>query len=518
MSKKKTTDNLYELIQALSKSEKRHFKLYAQRYNQKSKSKKNNTIELFDFIVKLDLYDTNLIQQHFAGKNIAQNLGYEKHRLYQLILESLNDYHRQYSTRVKALHLLQQIEILFGKALYKQVGKLIQKGLKLIKDKNLYDLEYQFNEWVIIFLKQQNKIGGNYDEFGQALTKRIQLLDYIRNEVEYNNIAFNIIELHYEGRTESEEILKKYCEPIFSNPLLSSIDNAITLKAKYAYLSIYVLYEYFSANHKNAVRYSIQLVELFESNPVFLNENLRRYTTVLFNLSFSYIGLKDFDNAQKTIEKYQSLPEVYGKHFKKNEVIYHEQQCIVMELTCYNDFGYFENSLKKIGMVKSKIAQVKEVENMYNYAIMYYMIGLAYFGTNQYIKAEDWIKKYKETFSDKLRQDFQFAMRLFLVLVQIELNNPSTANYYLGNLDYYQRKLGLHKEVEKTIISCLRKITSAMFKSGKEQKRNYKLSFEKMNALNSNSNVYRVFNAWLQSKVNEGESFAQIYQRIFLEI
>ena len=61
----KVNDFLHELIQSLTKSEKRYFKLLSSRH---TIGEENNYILLFDFIEKQDLYDEEQLKSHFKGK------------------------------------------------------------------------------------------------------------------------------------------------------------------------------------------------------------------------------------------------------------------------------------------------------------------------------------------------------------------------------------------------------------------------------------------------------------------
>jgi len=73
MSKQKK-DLVWELVQALSKAEKRQFKLYAQRMERNENSK---FIALFDLLNKSDCYDeAKILHKKIVTKNQLSNLNY----------------------------------------------------------------------------------------------------------------------------------------------------------------------------------------------------------------------------------------------------------------------------------------------------------------------------------------------------------------------------------------------------------------------------------------------------------
>ena len=62
---KKVKESLHELIKALTKSEKRYFKLMSSRH---TSGLENNYVILFDFIEKQNEYDENQIFKFFKGE------------------------------------------------------------------------------------------------------------------------------------------------------------------------------------------------------------------------------------------------------------------------------------------------------------------------------------------------------------------------------------------------------------------------------------------------------------------
>ena len=77
--------HLFELIQSLSMSEKRFFKVFSSRH---VIGNENDYVKLFDLIQAMDIYDENLV----VKAKFVKNSSAEKNYLYRLILKSLNAY------------------------------------------------------------------------------------------------------------------------------------------------------------------------------------------------------------------------------------------------------------------------------------------------------------------------------------------------------------------------------------------------------------------------------------------
>jgi hypothetical protein len=81
----RSTDALFQLVKSLEKSEKRNFKLYAQR---NSSSEELKIVQLFDALDKMDTYDENLLLSKYKSLK-KQQLSNIKAHLYKQILSSL---------------------------------------------------------------------------------------------------------------------------------------------------------------------------------------------------------------------------------------------------------------------------------------------------------------------------------------------------------------------------------------------------------------------------------------------
>ncbi|MFB0925750.1 MAG: hypothetical protein QMB65_10815, partial [Vicingaceae bacterium] len=85
----KRSEHLHQLIKSLSKSEKRSFKLFANRH---TIGEKNNYIQLFDAIDKQENYDEAILIKKLKDKKLTDNLSSVKVQLYNLILKNLRQY------------------------------------------------------------------------------------------------------------------------------------------------------------------------------------------------------------------------------------------------------------------------------------------------------------------------------------------------------------------------------------------------------------------------------------------
>lgn len=449
-------DPLYQLIHSMDKKEKRYFKLFANKYNRK---KNTNALVLFDIIAKQKKYNQTTILKKLKKHDIYKNFAFEKHKLYSLVLKSLSECNSNYSTRVQTLEILKQIEILFGRTLFQQAQKLIQKGLKLIEGKNLFDLEFQLNEWDTLLVKQIKGERNLQSYWKQLRKRRVDLIDNLQNENEFIEILSDVFELHIKGQTISNDWLNPKLKEILENPLFETSKNAKTLKAKCNYFSIQALIYYTLQDYNTASIFYEKEIDLFEGNPLFLEENFKGYSVAMYNYTALLIGQNDLEKATQYLNIYKELPKRNPELFKKSELVYHKQKALSLELTYNNDFCFFEASLDKADEVNKMISSLNHKRNRYDHAVMYHYIILAFFAEDKFEKAEIWIEKYIEKFDNELRSDIQFLIRILLTMIHFELKNYTLMPRYINNLIYYSNKYKFKGTFSKAIIQLLKKIS-----------------------------------------------------------
>jgi hypothetical protein len=125
----RNTDELFQLIQSLSKSEKRIFKLHVKRI---SGSDDLKILALFDALDSMAEYD----EEKLLRKNSSiqkQQLSNMKAYLYKQILSSLT--HSSPDIETQLSEQLIYARLLYNKGLYMQALKILDKVKLLAKDK-----------------------------------------------------------------------------------------------------------------------------------------------------------------------------------------------------------------------------------------------------------------------------------------------------------------------------------------------------------------------------------------------
>ena len=124
MMSNRLVDPLFQLIHSLEKAEKRHFKLYIKRNSAKEDLK---IIQLFDAIAALPEYDERILLKKLTSIEKPQLANLKTH-LYKQLLASLRLLKSNDSVDLQLHEQLDHARILYGKGLYYQSLKILDKA------------------------------------------------------------------------------------------------------------------------------------------------------------------------------------------------------------------------------------------------------------------------------------------------------------------------------------------------------------------------------------------------------
>jgi hypothetical protein len=137
-------DDLFDLIRSLSPSEKRYFKVHAEKFG--NGGYKMQYEKLFDALNTWpeEDYDEKEFKKKHKGKAFLKNLPSDKNYLRELILKVIRNYGSDSDPEAELPELLLSIRLLINKGLKNQVSKLIEKAIKLAGERE------QYNEMLVI--------------------------------------------------------------------------------------------------------------------------------------------------------------------------------------------------------------------------------------------------------------------------------------------------------------------------------------------------------------------------------
>jgi len=302
------TDNLFQLIKAMSASEKRYFKRH---YS----SNKSLTTELFDFINALDEYEEDKVKKHFRESKLSKNLKVYKVQLSDLLLKSLTSYHNKKTIRSKIRIGLEEVEILMNKQLFDTAYS------RLIKIKQLC-LKHEEFSYVSAILSLEVHFNFFYsaDDISQKKHNLIEELEryssVLKNIFQLKQINLSITSRHNHKLTQAltnEEI--EFYKSFLKEETPKSEDPNLSFNERYFINSISAFI--YNVLHKDLDKefvYKKKNIELFEEQKHFIGNHIRLYFAAIFNnLSLSMTLGKtqelnaDVDKIKELTEQHPSL-------------------------------------------------------------------------------------------------------------------------------------------------------------------------------------------------------------------
>lgn len=491
-----TKDYLFSLIKSLSKSEKRQFKLYVHRLGGNADAK---YIALFDLIDKMPVYKEDLLMAHQLIKK--EQLSNLKSHLYKQILISLRLNPGNKNIELQLRELLDFSMILYGKGLYHQSLKILERANDLANEHEDISQKSHIVEFEKVINSQY--VNNATAERIEALTKTsFELMRQNERISMLSSLSLRIYRLMLKTgyvKNDKEALqIRSFFESIVSSvpsEELSFLEKLWYCKAQLWY---YMLVQDFPMAYKHANK----LVELFYDRPQrILNHPtfFMKAHNYLFEILYLLRYRSQFESDLRRFEKI-----LLSKDFPANDNI----ACLsfVYIYSARLNLHFLKGEFKQAEPLAEEIlAGINRYQNMlgeYQVMLFYYKIACLYFGTSDNKKCISYLNKIIDS-KLAIREDLMCFSRLLLVIV-----------YYEENLEYHlERSLkSLYKfllQIDELYV--VQKELIRFFKSlGKiypqDLKKHFKKLLERILPLENDRYEKRAFLyldivSWLQSKI-----------------
>lgn len=439
------SEDLFELIQRMDKSEKRYFKVFA-----KSNKIQSNYIRLFDAINKQSVYDEEPIKKKFRGEKFVKQLSVTKNKLYKVILKSLATYHAGNSLSNQVGDILKEVSVLFRKKLFRQCRKLLDKCEKIVDEYELYYIGLEIYRWRTYILLEE----GQLHQYIEKLTQLNRQIDNgLQKMLEINHYSFLSAQSNYYSRSLKVNDRKSF-ERLMENPLLQDEKQATTFDSKKMFYFIQTQYGTYIGDYERNYLYSKKGVQLYEKT-----------TELTQSRSLIYIAsLHNFILACKFVEKYDDMRIAVKKMRKINS------SEVLIQAKVYLQSWYWELvlhtetfALKEAEMAAKKLAEGLELhEGQINvsleFAFCLQLISF-YFKTNECEKGLDWVARILEHPHKHKSMPMVRQASIFELVIYFELQNDwllaSKARSLYRNLLQQKPSANLF---EQSVLNFLRNI------------------------------------------------------------
>lgn len=476
---------LFDLINALTMSEKRFFKIFSQRH---VIGEKNQYLLMFDFIDKSKTINNEILLEQPFSKNLSA----EKNYLYRLILKSLNAYYYEFSSKMKVQNLINNAEILAYKGLEYQALNILDKAKTIAEIAELFTHSLTIEQTKFEILSKLTK----YDDANIHL-------EFTQVELEKFKALLSVQKLAtqaYSARQKQGAIRSKD-ELIALNKLIATQQKKgyDSLKTTLFQNSLNITQAHASKEFKKEIDLLHRIIALYENNQFLMEYSIKGYISSVYNLANTYRNLKDYRKVLKVLQKLEDL--------KNNKLITNSKS-----LSAY--IFFLSNSLKlliyilnqDINLAYKLYLTIKKEYNQHTKSIdksvvyeHYILLTSILIRTNEYKEALKFSNLIINDTTYKNRADILSFIRLLNLVIHFELKNDLIIDSLSSAAKSYLKKRKRLFKTEYEVISFIQKY--GIVEKAKLIKINERLVLLKAEPIEKIMfNVFD-FQEWLESKI-----------------
>lgn len=446
MSSSKSLD-LFYLIKAMTKAEKRAFKLYAKR----GSGTQHLFLKLFDLIDTMDTLDDKHILKKMKIDSAGQFSNLKRH-LYSQIMSSLRMLNVDKKPNVKIREYIDMAYVLYGKGLYLQALNLLKVAKQLCQ-------KYGTDLSLLTILEIEKNIHSRHitrlkdEEFDQLIEKTESISNSITDRILLTNLKMKLHKKYLrDGHVKSQNELKKLTA-YFKSRINEVEYKHLGIMEKIYFCQCFVWYFYVIGDYKSCLKYAEKWVDIFNQS-----EDLQRRDYNLYLRGYHYVltsayNIGDFETHQKylrDLEKYRK--DNYSK-FNKNNKIFSFLYAHTGRLN--NSFlsKDFKKGLDNIPRTLRRLKQYRNHLDQHKIMVMHYKIAWTYIGANLPNKALSYLEGIISLKRKSLREDIQSYARIMHLMALYDMEDFAGILKVLRKYKYYFEQV---KEINKLQQAALK--------------------------------------------------------------
>lgn len=452
MSKKASTA-LYELIHAMTKSEKRYFKIYASRH---TIGEQNNYITLFDFIESMEVYDESLVFEAFEGEAFLNKFPITKTRLYDSIIRSLCAFYSNSSVDAQLYRMLHASEILFKKGLYNQAKKQLKSAEKLANKSERYILLLEINKFKKKLVETNDYCDITPDDIHENLMHdqgAYEQLDYYNKLWELNSLLMQRI--HKKGKIRSEEE-KAYYDSLMDRLALLNTPKQPTLESRFLRNQMLSAYSHATLLRGDAYLFHEKNLRLLKSNPKKIQEQPDLYFQTLSQLIHLDIESESYASALELLKNLKDFPQKYKISSNQDFETKMFYTTVNTELFLLLKQGDYKPAIDLVEEVKDGIEAKDLMLTPMQTANLMFKVSVSYFGDGAFSESLKWINKLLAEPNLDQTEDITSFTQLLSLIVHFELGNYDLLPYAERNTQRFLKNNNRNFMVERIVLKFIR--------------------------------------------------------------
>lgn len=513
---KTPSDSLWKLVQSMTKSERRYFKVHLQK---NAAGEENSYGLIFDKLASQKEYDEDALLKTIKSKSYSNSFPIMKRRVYESILRSLDSFHAFGSVEAELKKQLHYAEILFRKTLYDECGRILHSARKLAIRYEKYHILLEIMRWEKKLVEKDSYSGLTLEALDEMGKEDELTLDRIRNFSQYWNIKSRVfLLLNRQGKAREEKDLKDF-KKIIDNTLLTTPSRALSYETRYLFYHIYSAYYFGTGDYENSYKNIKKHIELIESHAELFQEEPNKYFAVLTNMIYLCTQLKKFSEAGIYLGKLKSLSDSVKAGKNEDLEVKFFSSVISIELTLCVNSGEFEKGISLVAEIEESLERYGDKINKLREAYIYFYISVLYFAVGRHSLALRWIHKLmSEKKVEESKDIFCFAQMLNLV-IHYEHGNADLLPYAIKSTSRYLQTRKRVYRFETVFLGLIGHISKSPGRTALVKlMQDFKSQIQplKTDAFEKTVFEYFDFEAWADSYIT-GKLFAELIKEKALE-
>jgi len=492
------TEDVFKLVKSLTGAEKRSFRSFAKRNNEEDLM----YLKLFDLLDKQKSLNEEQILNKLKFIHSGQYANAKRH-LYEQIMISLRLLNKRKKNIIQIREYVDFAYVLYGKGLYMQALKILDKAKKLSK-KDSSDLS------TMVIVEAEKMIHSRYitrtgPNMIVDLVKESDVgFDKVKNGVALSSLwltlhRYYINHGHIKTEQEAEE-LNNYFKETMPN---IDADSLGMMEQVHLYQS-YVWYYYILHDFENCKEYARKWVDLFRNDSQKqardANLYLRGYHYLLTSLYYLN-EYKEFELALAELEEFRGSG--YSS-FNFNSKILSFLYVHTGRLNGHIMRPSFGEGVKDITKTLRRLSKYENYLDEHKVMIFYYKIAWIYLGNQQPEKSITYLQEIINMTDKSLRLDIQAYARLMFLMAHFDLENEEIIPSFIRKFEYFKKKSNITSTSQAQLLQFFKDYIKAPLGSRKEIMRSHLAKLEELaeNPYEKRNFLYLDTISWLRSKLS----------------
>jgi hypothetical protein len=447
----KPSPELFDLIQSLTKSEKRFFKLQSA-----LQAGDKNYLKIFDAIERMKSYDERSLKMLFHGERFIKHLPSEKNHLYKLILRSLRSYHAETTVDGSLRQEIKNVEILYMKGLHAEAMKLLHRSKKIAHTHEMFHHVLELIHWEKTILEETYE-NGNFNDVDGIIREEQEVLNRMTNLSEYHVLYSKINYLFRSGGFSRTDEDRAMMNEIGAHPLIVGKNTALSVRAASICYYTQGFCQLASGSTEEALVRFKRVKDLLDQQPHIREDLMKRYVRSIARMIECSISLGQLNEVPVLLNLLEDLSRTSSPDHPDYHILLWRETA-QMRLRWLIRTEDYSEALEFIRQLDGELEERSGKLMKEHLAVFHYLFVVASIGAKDLHRALYWVNQLMNDNENELRQDLFAFARILNVIVHYELGNYELLEYNIRSAMRYLQRRQRDFPMEMQLLESIKKM------------------------------------------------------------